>query len=230
MSHAVLVPVGPGASPSPARSVPRALPPGLGRRQAAAKRLLDVVGAFAGLLLLAPLLGATAALIALLDGRPILFRQDRAGLRGRPFRIVKFRTMHDGADAQRAELRAFNEVTGSASFKMTNDPRVTRLGRILRRTSIDELPQLWNVLRGEMSLVGPRPHPFDDVAGYAPWHRGRFAVKPGITGLWQISSRREADFDRWVELDLQYIADWSFTRDVGILLGTLPAVLRADGR
>jgi lipopolysaccharide/colanic/teichoic acid biosynthesis glycosyltransferase len=183
-----------------------------------------------GLMVLAPLLGVTAVLVALLDGQPILFRQDRADLGGRPFRIVKFRTMHNGADALRAELRAFNEVSGSASFKMTNDPRITRLGRILRRTSIDELPQLWNVLRGDMSLVGPRPHPFDDVGGYAPWHHGRFAVKPGITGLWQISSRRETDFDRWVELDLEYIADWSLRRDFGILLGTIPALLRADGR
>ncbi|MEX1335217.1 MAG: sugar transferase, partial [Candidatus Limnocylindrales bacterium] len=135
-----------------------------------------------------------------------------------------------GADEQRADLRAFNEVEGAASFKMTDDPRITRLGRILRRTSIDELPQLWNVLLGEMSLVGPRPHPFDDVAGYADWHHGRFAVKPGITGSWQISSRRETDFDKWVELDLEYIANWSFRRDVEILLGTIPALLRAEGR
>jgi lipopolysaccharide/colanic/teichoic acid biosynthesis glycosyltransferase len=192
--------------------------------------MLDIVGASFGLVVLSPLLGMTAALIGLVDGRPVLFWQDRAGLGGRPFRIAKFRTMRTGADALRGELRAFNEVEGSASFKMTNDPRITRLGRILRRTSVDELPQLWNVLRGEMSLVGPRPHPFDDVAGYAPWHHGRFAVKPGITGLWQISSRREADFDRWVELDLEYIDNWSLRQDLKILFGTIPAILRANGR
>ncbi|MEX1294746.1 MAG: sugar transferase [Candidatus Limnocylindrales bacterium] len=208
----------------------RVAPRGLDPRQALAKRSLDLVGATFGLLFLAPLLGMTALVIALIDGRPVLFWQDRAGLDGRPFRIAKFRTMRVGADEQRAELRAFNEVEGAASFKMTDDPRITRLGRILRRTSIDELPQLWNVLLGEMSLVGPRPHPFDDVAGYADWHHGRFAVKPGITGSWQISSRRETDFDKWVELDLEYIANWSFRRDVEILLGTIPALLRAEGR
>jgi lipopolysaccharide/colanic/teichoic acid biosynthesis glycosyltransferase len=204
--------------------------PGLGRRDAAAKRVLDLAGASIGLLVLAPLLAATALLIIVVDGRPALFRQERAGLNRRPFQIVKFRTMHNGADARRAELRAHNEVSGSASFKMTNDPRTTRLGRILRKTSLDELPQLWNVLNGEMSLVGPRPHPFDDVAGYRDWHHGRFAVKPGITGLWQISSRGDTDFDRWVELDLEYIEHWSFGSDLAILVRTFPAIFRADGR
>ena len=199
-------------------------------RKLAAKRAVDVVGATAGLIVLAPVLAGIAVVIAAVDGRPVLFRQSRAGLRGEPFEIVKFRTMRRNADDLRAGLRAKNEVVGSASFKMTNDPRVTRLGRILRRTSFDELPQLWNVLRGEMSLVGPRPHPFDDVAGYEPWHRGRFAMKPGITGLWQISSRREPDFDRWVEQDLQYMREWSLKSDYEILLRTIPALLRADGR
>ncbi len=129
-----------------------------------------------------------------------------------------------------SELRGRNEVAGGAAFKMTDDPRITRLGRILRRTSLDELPQLVNVLRGEMSLVGPRPHPFDDVAGYEPWHMGRFEMKPGITGLWQIEGRGDADFDRWVELDLKYIRDWSPALDLQILARTLPAVLRGSGR
>jgi lipopolysaccharide/colanic/teichoic acid biosynthesis glycosyltransferase len=194
------------------------------------KRAMDVIGATAGLLLLGPLLVGVAALIAAIDGRPVLFTQPRAGRSGTPFRIWKFRTMEREADAQRAALRAQNEVDGGASFKMTRDPRVTRLGRILRRTSIDELPQLINVVRGEMSLVGPRPHPFDDVAGYKPWHFGRLAVKPGLTGLWQISSRADPDFDRWVELDLRYIREWSLAQDVSIVLKTIPAVVRATGR
>jgi lipopolysaccharide/colanic/teichoic acid biosynthesis glycosyltransferase len=202
----------------------------LARRQAIAKRLLDIVGASAALLVFAPVLAAIAAVIAAIDGRPVFFRQLRAGVGGNPFTIVKFRTMHDGADGMRASLRAFNEVAGAASFKMTNDPRVSRLGRILRRTSLDELPQLWNVLKGDMSLVGPRPHPFDDVAGYAPWHHARLAVKPGMTGLWQISARGEADFDRWVALDLQYIQTWSLRHDLEILLRTIPAVVRGGGR
>jgi lipopolysaccharide/colanic/teichoic acid biosynthesis glycosyltransferase len=134
------------------------------------------------------------------------------------------------ADSQRAALRQHNEVVGGASFKMTDDPRVTRLGRILRRTSIDELPQLWNVLRGEMSLVGPRPHPFDDLDGYEEWHFRRLSVKPGITGLWQVAGRGDPDFDRWTQLDLEYIDRWSLMLDIKIMLRTIPAVLRATGR
>jgi lipopolysaccharide/colanic/teichoic acid biosynthesis glycosyltransferase len=139
--------------------------------------------------------------------------------------------MRPGADAERESLRELNEVTGSAAaFKLTGDPRVTRLGRFLRRTSIDELPQLWNVLLGDMSLVGPRPHPFDDVSRYEAWHFGRLSVKPGITGLWQISARSDADFDRWVELDLAYIQDWSIQLDLKIAFQTIPALVRAEGR
>ncbi|HEX8940875.1 MAG TPA: sugar transferase [Candidatus Limnocylindrales bacterium] len=193
------------------------------------KRLLDIIGSAAGLLILSPLLAVVAVAIYLDDGRPALFRQTRVGLQGRRFQIVKFRTMSRGADAQRAELRARNEVRGAA-FKMTNDPRITRLGRWLRRTSIDELPQLWNVLRGDMSLVGPRPHPLDDVAGYNAWHRRRLSMKPGITGLWQVRGRREPDFDRWVQQDLDYIDGWSLWLDLRLLLSTIPAVLRSEGR
>ncbi len=196
----------------------------------AAKRLLDVLGSALGLLILSPIFLVVALTIARSDGRPILFRQLRAGLNGRPFRIVKFRTMERGADARRAELRSLNEIGGNASFKMTNDPRVTRIGRLLRRTSIDELPQLWNVLTGEMSLVGPRPHPFDDVAGYDDWHRRRLSMKPGITGLWQIGARTEKDFDRWVIKDLEYIDRWSLWLDLRVIVQTLPALLRAEGR
>jgi lipopolysaccharide/colanic/teichoic acid biosynthesis glycosyltransferase len=194
------------------------------------KRLIDIVGAAVGLVILSPVLGAAALAIALDDGRPVLFRQPRAGLAGRAFTIVKFRTMGRDADAQRAALRSQNEVAGGASFKLTDDPRVTRLGGILRRTSLDELPQLWNVLRGEMSLVGPRPHPFDDLEGYDAWHFRRLAMPPGMTGLWQVSARSDTDFDRWVRLDLEYIDTWSLRNDLKILFMTIPAVIRPQGR
>jgi len=217
----------PAAPGVPERRQPAAPPPRLGL---IAKRMIDLLGATAGLVLIGPLLLGTAVLIALFDGRPVLFRQERAGLAERPFWIFKFRTMRLGADAERAALRANNEVAGGASFKMTDDPRVTRLGRVLRRTSIDEFPQLLNVLRGEMSLVGPRPHPFDDLAGYQPWHHARTAMKPGMTGLWQVSSRRDPDFDRWVELDLDYIRTWSPWLDIQIIARTIPAMLRSEGR
>jgi lipopolysaccharide/colanic/teichoic acid biosynthesis glycosyltransferase len=197
----------------------------------AVKRLIDAVGASAALVVLSPVVGLVALAIAFGHGRPVFFRQPRAGLGGRPFSIVKFRTMQVGADSEREGLRALNEVTGSAAaFKLTDDPRVTRVGRFLRRTSLDELPQLWNVLRGEMSLVGPRPHPFDDVARYELWQFRRLSMKPGITGLWQISARNEADFDRWVALDLEYIDSWTVLLDVKLALKTIPALVRAEGR
>lgn len=195
-----------------------------------AKRALDIVGASVGLVVLSPVLAGVALAIALDDGSPILFRQPRAGLYGRPFSIAKFRTMRKGADAERAALRARNEISGGAAFKLTDDPRVTRLGQLLRRTSLDEFPQLWNVLRGDMSLVGPRPHPFDDLEGYEPWHLRRLAMPPGMTGLWQVSARSDTDFDRWVRLDLDYIDTWSLRSDLSILLRTLPAMLRPEGR
>jgi lipopolysaccharide/colanic/teichoic acid biosynthesis glycosyltransferase len=197
----------------------------------ALKRVIDIVGASAALVILSPVMGLVAVSIVLGQGRPVLFRQPRAGLGGASFRIAKFRTMRVGADAEREALRERNEVTGSAAaFKLTDDPRITRVGRFLRRTSLDELPQLWNVLRGEMSLVGPRPHPFDDVTRYEPWHFRRLSMKPGITGLWQISARSDADFDRWVALDLEYIDNWSILLDLKLALKTIPALLRAEGR
>jgi exopolysaccharide biosynthesis polyprenyl glycosylphosphotransferase len=196
----------------------------------AAKRLMDIGGAIVGLILLSPFLLGAALAVRLSDHGPVLFRQPRAGLNGRPFQIAKFRTMVVDADARRAELRAHNEIDGNASFKMTNDPRVTKVGNFLRKSSIDELPQLWNVLRGEMSLVGPRPHPFDDVAGYDDWHRRRLSMRPGITGLWQIGGRRETSFDRWVEKDLEYIDRWSLWLDFRVIVATIPALIRAEGR
>jgi exopolysaccharide biosynthesis polyprenyl glycosylphosphotransferase len=196
----------------------------------AVKRIVDVVGAIAGLIVLSPVFLIAAILIKRGDGGPAIFRQWRAGLNGRPFQIVKFRTMTIDADAQRAALREQNEIEGNASFKITNDPRITRVGHFLRKTSIDELPQLWNVLRGEMSLVGPRPHPFDDVAGYDDWHRRRLSMKPGITGLWQIHGRTETSFDRWVQRDLDYIDRWSLWLDFRVIAETIPALLRSEGR
>ena len=190
---------------------------------------MDIGGAIVGLILLSPLLLGVAAVILVTDGRPVLFRQPRVGLQGRVFSVVKFRTMTKDADGQRAALREFNEVTGAA-FKMTDDPRITTVGGTLRRLSLDELPQLWNVLLGEMSLVGPRPHPLDDVAEYQPWHRRRLAMKPGITGLWQIAGRRNSDFDAWVRYDLEYIDHWSLWLDLRLLIQTIPALLRAEGR
>jgi len=189
------------------------------------KRVIDLAGALVGLLFLAPLLGAIAAWIALRDGRPMLFRQARVGLHGRAFDILKFRTMEPGAEALIGDLFENNELAGPV-FKMTDDPRVSRTGRWLRRLSLDELPQLWNVLRGQMSLVGPRPPLPREVADYDIWHRRRLSMKPGMTGLWQVSARREEDFDRWVELDLAYIDRWSLWLDLKIMLRTPVAMLQ----
>jgi exopolysaccharide biosynthesis polyprenyl glycosylphosphotransferase len=194
-----------------------------------AKRATDLVVSGAALILLGPLLLMLSAAMVVAQGRPVLFRQERVGLNGRPFSLVKFRTMILGAEARLAELGAHNEIRGPA-FKLSQDPRITKLGAWLRRTSIDELPQLWNVLRGEMSLVGPRPPLPGEVAAYDIWHRRRLSMKPGITGLWQVEGRRESEFDRWVKKDLEYIDRWSPWLDVLILLRTIPAVIRANGR
>jgi exopolysaccharide biosynthesis polyprenyl glycosylphosphotransferase len=189
------------------------------------KRLTDLALGTLGLLILSPVFAIVALAVLVLDGRPIFFRQTRVGLHGRPFEVVKFRTMVPDAEERLADLEAFNEISGHA-FKMTNDPRMSRMGRLLRATSIDELPQLVNVLRGEMSLVGPRPPLPREVAEYNLWHRRRLSMKPGITGLWQVAARREEDFDRWVELDLAYIDRWSVWLDVKIMLRTIPAMLQ----
>jgi exopolysaccharide biosynthesis polyprenyl glycosylphosphotransferase len=195
----------------------------------AAKRLLDIIGAAVGLALISPLLAIIAIRIRLRDGGPVLFRQERVGLNGRVFRTIKFRTMVTDAESQLAGLLDRNEIEGHA-FKLTDDPRITRTGAFLRKTSLDELPQLWNVLRGEMSLVGPRPPLPREVAEYDVWHRRRLSMKPGITGLWQVESRRESEFDRWVEKDLSYIDRWSLWLDLKILVRTVPAVLLGSGR
>jgi exopolysaccharide biosynthesis polyprenyl glycosylphosphotransferase len=190
-----------------------------------AKRLTDVVLSALALAILSPLLAAVGLLIRLSGRGPVLFSQERVGLHGRAFRVLKFRTMVPDAESRLDELMHRNEVSGHA-FKLTRDPRLTRTGRWLRRASIDELPQLWNVLIGDMSIVGPRPPLPREVAGYNVWHRRRLAMKPGITGLWQVSARRDADFDRWVQLDLDYIARWSLWLDLKIMFRTMPAMLQ----
>jgi exopolysaccharide biosynthesis polyprenyl glycosylphosphotransferase len=190
-----------------------------------AKRLVDIGLGGLALIVISPVLVAVAAWIRLVDGGPVLFRQTRVGLHGRPFHVVKFRTMVPDAEARLAELEALNEIKGPA-FKLSSDPRLSRTGRLLRATSLDELPQLWNVLKGEMSLVGPRPPLPREVAGYDLWHRRRLSMKPGITGLWQVQARRVEEFDRWVELDLRYIDRWSIWLDFKIMLRTIPAMLQ----
>ena len=193
------------------------------------KRLIDVVGASLGLVVLSPLLLTILLLVAVFDGYPTLFSQVRVGRDGRHFRLYKFRTMVTDAEARLESVRHLNERSRVA-FKAANDPRVTALGRWLRRTSIDELPQLWNVLTGSMSLVGPRPPLTREVVEYETWHRRRLTMKPGITGLWQVEARTDPDFDRWVARDLAYIDGWSIWLDLRILARTIPAVLKCDGR
>ena len=194
-----------------------------------AKRFLDVsLAALVGLVCL-PLAAVVAVLIKLTSHGPVLFRQVRCGLNGRPFTFYKLRTMVDGAEEMREEVEHLNQLDGPV-FKAENDPRVTPVGRFLRRFSLDEIPQLWNVLLGEMSLVGPRPPLPEEVARYEKWQRRRLSMKPGLTGLWQVSGRNDLTrFDEWMELDLAYIDNWSLGLDFRILLRTIPAVLSGRG-
>ena len=194
-----------------------------------AKTLMDVLISGIILLLLSPLLLVVAVLIKIQSPGPVLFVQKRLGLNKRLFNIYKFRTMREDAEQMQAELDQLNELDGPA-FKMKNDPRITPLGKWLRKTSIDELPQLFNVLKGDMSLVGPRPLPVRDFNGFeSDIHRRRFSVKPGITCLWQISGRSNIGFDQWMELDMNYIDQWSLRLDLKILWKTIPAVLTRVG-
>ncbi len=192
------------------------------------KRAFDIAVSAVMLFLVAPLFAAVAVAIRLDSPGPVLFRQRRVGLHGREFVFYKFRSMCLDAEAKLESLRQFNEVTGPV-FKMRQDPRVTRVGRLLRRTSIDELPQFWNVLKGEMSVVGPRPPTPNEVRKYKPWQRRRLSMKPGITCTWQVSGRRDVDFDRWMQLDLAYIDNWSLWNDLQICVKTIPAVLSSRG-
>ena len=195
------------------------------------KQLMDFFGALALLVVVAPLVMLPVAiLIKLFMPGPVFFRQQRSGQNGAPFTLYKFRTMVTNAEQFKHELEAMNEMSGPV-FKITKDPRITPLGKILRRYSLDELPQLWNVLRGEMSLVGPRPLPVDEVRRFNDLaHRRRLSVKPGITCLWQVKGRNQiSDFKDWVRLDLEYIDNWSLWLDIKILLRTVPAVFIATG-
>jgi exopolysaccharide biosynthesis polyprenyl glycosylphosphotransferase len=192
------------------------------------KRVMDIVGSFVGLVLAAPVLIATVIAIKVTSPGPVFFTQVRAGRHGRKFTMYKFRSMVVDAEALRAKLEHLNEMNGPV-FKIKHDPRITAVGRFIRATSIDELPQLFNVLLGDMSLVGPRPPLPSEVCQYEAWQRRRLSVKPGLTGLWQVSGRNQVDFEQWMALDLQYIDNWSLWLDVVILLRTVPAVVRGSG-
>lgn len=206
----------------------RARDPMWGRFQLV-KRWLDVILAGLGVVILAPLLLLVAIVVKATSHGPVLYAFTALGYRGRPFVCYKFRTMTMDAERQKRDLLHLNEMSGPA-FKMRQDPRVTRPGRLLRRTSLDELPQLWNVLRGEMSLVGPRPPLPEEFVHYEPWHRGRLAVTPGMTCLWQVLGRNEIrDFDTWMELDREYVRNWSLALDMKLLLRTIPAVVLGKG-
>jgi exopolysaccharide biosynthesis polyprenyl glycosylphosphotransferase len=193
------------------------------------KRALDLAVATVLLVVLSPVLAVLGLVVKFDSPGPVFFRQERVGLNGRLFRVIKFRTMCDHAEDQRDDLIARNEIHGSA-FKIQDDPRITRTGKWLRRTSLDELPQLANVLRGQMSLVGPRPPLPGEVADYDIWHRRRLSMKPGMTGLWQVGNRQDHEFDHWVEKDLEYIDTWSLWLDFKIMARTVPAVLSGTGR
>jgi len=201
---------------------------GFSRGALVVKRVIDVIGSIALLTVGAPILGLIGLAIVLDSPGPVLFRQTRVGIGGTPFEMYKFRSMRKGAERELENLLEFNEASGPI-FKMKDDPRVTKVGRFLRRTSLDELPQLLNVLRGEMSLVGPRPPIPAEVEGYLPWHRKRLDVRPGMTGLWQVSGRSLLSFDDQVLLDIYYIENWSLWLDFKILLRTIPQILAGDG-
>lgn len=193
------------------------------------KRSLDIVGSTVLLVLASPILLAAYVLIKLDSKGPAVFAQERVGLNKRRFQIYKLRTMVVAAEKLQADLESRNEAQGPV-FKITNDPRITRVGKILRKTSIDELPQLFNVLKGDMSLVGPRPIPVRDYSGFSQdWQRRRFSVRPGITCLWQVTGRSSIGFDQWMRLDMQYIDQWSLWLDMKILARTIPAVVKGCG-
>jgi len=193
------------------------------------KRALDLVAALVLIIVQLPIFLLVAVLIKTTSRGPVFFAQERIGLGKRRFNLYKFRTMVENAEAKLAELEHLNEVSGPV-FKITNDPRITPIGRFLRKTSLDEMPQLLNVLKGDMSLVGPRPLPIRDYKGFdKDWHRRRFSVRPGITCLWQVDGRSSIPFEKWMELDMKYIDEWSLWLDLKILVRTIPAVLKGAG-
>jgi exopolysaccharide biosynthesis polyprenyl glycosylphosphotransferase len=203
-------------------------PPQLGTLSRATKRSLDIVVSATNLLLLSPVMAVIAVAIVVSSGRPVFFRQDRVGFKGKTFRMIKFRTMEVGADGVKIDLRERNDVDGPL-FKLHNDPRVTKIGKFLRSTSLDETPQLVNVLLGKMSLVGPRPFVPDESAGLDGWAARRFDVRPGMTGLWQISGRNDLPFEELRQLDYAYVASWSLWWDLKILWHTPGSVTRRHG-
>jgi len=203
-----------------ARSRPRIYP--------IAKRILDILVAVVGLVVLAPLFAFIAVLVKATSRGPVLFHQERAGLGGRPFLLLKFRSMRIDAELERRELAHRNEMDGPI-FKMRRDPRITYLGRFLRRSSLDESPQLINVLLGQMSLVGPRPLPLEEARHLVPAHQRRHDVLPGLTGLWQVRGRNDLPYDQMMQLDLEYVDRCSLGLDLCILLATIPAVLSGRG-
>ncbi|MCX6829799.1 MAG: sugar transferase [candidate division Zixibacteria bacterium] len=192
------------------------------------KGTMDRLGALVGILLTWPILLIAAVAIKIDSHGPVIYRQKRSGRNGKLFNMLKLRTMTNGADKEKEKLAHLNEMSGPV-FKIKNDPRVTKVGKILRMYSIDELPQLFNVLKGDMSLVGPRPPLPQEVEHYAPWQHRRLSVKPGVTCLWQINGRNKVDFNEWMKLDLQYIDRWSLKEDARILAKTFPAVVKGDG-
>jgi len=192
------------------------------------RRIMDIVLSFLLVVLTAPVTVVTAFIIRVTSPGPVLFKQERCGLNGRPFTMYKFRSMIDNAEQLRFELEALNEMDGPV-FKSSRDPRITWIGKVIRKFSIDEFPQFFNVLRGDMSLVGPRPPLPQEVSRYARWQKRRLSMKPGITCLWQISGRNEVTFEDWMKLDLTYIDNWSLLLDLKILLKTVPVVLLGKG-
>lgn len=218
----------PGSIAALADCLPAAPPRATASTYIVLKRAIDCVLAVVMLALAAPVMLVAAAAVKCTSKGPVFFRQLRAGRGGRPFIVYKFRSMVDGAQEWRRQLSGLNELEGPV-FKLRRDPRLTRVGRLLRRTSIDELPQLLNVLRGEMSLVGPRPLPLDELRASSPAERRRLDVLPGLTCLWQISGRCEIPYAEWMQLDLYYVQHRSLALDLQILLRTIPAVLSCRG-
>jgi exopolysaccharide biosynthesis polyprenyl glycosylphosphotransferase len=196
--------------------------------QLIAKRFIDIVLSILGIFLGAPVFLASALAIKMTSKGPIIFKQQRVGLNSRKFILFKFRTMYSGADALRAEMESKNELGGPA-FKIKKDPRVTPLGRLLRKFSLDELPQLFNVLAGHMSIIGPRALPTYEVEKIELWQRRRFSMRPGLTCLWQVSGRNKIDFNEWMQLDMQYLDNWSIWLDIKIIARTIPAVFFGTG-
>jgi exopolysaccharide biosynthesis polyprenyl glycosylphosphotransferase len=193
------------------------------------KRLVDIIGATLGLIALSPLMLLTALIIKLQDGGQVFFRQRRVGLHGQEFNFLKFRSMVQNADALKDKLLHLNERGEGPAFKMKNDPRITAFGRFIRKYSIDELPQLINVLRGDMSLVGPRPPVPREVAEYQPWQRRRLSFRPGLTCYWQVGGRDDISFDEWMMLDLKYVDNFSLSKDIALIFKTIPVVVTGRG-